>query len=1110
VTATATTATTRHRQEQQQLAAMLDLPPLAQPRSHYHVIVLGAGISGLAAALQIFREAEVLQIPIHVTLVEGRNRVGGRLWTDRETFTQSQPQPQKHPEQHPQQQPQHSTPTIPFPVDLGAGWIHGIDMNPLAELAREAGAEFVTTSEEVTILESGHAQRMDEDKDERAGKIFDQLLDLAVEECWKTSSSSTEKGTNAKNQAAVRWYGSVLCRTPTTQSENNSEPWPIEPVREPPAPHRVSNDISVDQAIGNVIRDVRITQMANLCEQEKRMLQWNLKNVEYALGANVRDLSMRFWDIDEKHAFEGDHVLLRQGYSTVAEYMLQELEKRENRFQLICEASVVKLEYARRSATIPLVGVGSSHHLIEISDTCKVTTTSSTSTATAKSTVEENREFYGDFVVCALPLGVLKEAVAEDIPTGIVFDPPLPFPKQDAIHSVGFGLLNKIYIEFPVAFWQLPGIVDDETAQFGNASTCNPHYYMFFDMGKIMAPDKQEYAHTPAILMTLVSGHEAVLCEQMDDVELLNDILMTLRGLFTDLEVPEPLTYQITRWGTDKFSRGSYTYLPPGCTDQDFHMLQSPINGNGDAAILETQETYRVFFAGEHTTALHPSMAHGALLSGFRAAKEVMSNLSHKSSANTDVDHTIPLSVFRHEYPDADLVCALCGVSGSTLHEGSLLAFQHGPRAVLVHSHCAQFSPEVEVIDGVWKSVFQACHRGRDLTCDLCGKRGATIQCSGTPSSRCLRHYHYGCAEDTGYRFDKDPFEDKTFYCDRHRRGVGVVRSSSTESRRISVSYFHATNYNNLASLCSLCQQSTSSRYTGDMLAYQQGHRQCLIHENCAKYSNIMELALDGGGTGRLTHDYQNIFALIDSSKECHSCGKLGATIECSHNNCHACYHCPCVAVLNWNFASSGQRFLCPLHRNSARTTSRQVKSEAASNRSTGAPHDLFQHALFTQGTGNVLDSGPANQTVGTPHDMLDESNHDDDSDVASHDSNGDSNASMVTSALQPTQEKLSNMYKLLNEPRLVGIQRNGLMSPWNLTLSISRETLRDVQYISFVNEYKNDDGDSIKPGDILVSINGTNIGSSLLQSMEHVLVILQQEIELLVEVQSTLPELDL
>jgi hypothetical protein len=68
---------------------------------------------------------------------------------------------------------------------------------------------------------------------------------------------------------------------------------PTVPVREAPEPHRVSADISVDQAIGRVIRERLTSAMAQLHEEERRMLLWNLKNVEYALGANVRDLSMR-------------------------------------------------------------------------------------------------------------------------------------------------------------------------------------------------------------------------------------------------------------------------------------------------------------------------------------------------------------------------------------------------------------------------------------------------------------------------------------------------------------------------------------------------------------------------------------------------------------------------------------------------------------------------------------------------------------------------------------------------------------------------------------------------------------------------------------------------
>jgi lysine-specific histone demethylase 1 len=90
-------------------------------------------------------------------------------------------------------------------------------------------------------------------------------------------------------------------------------------------------------------------------------------------------------------------------------------------------------------------------------------------------------------------------------------------------------------------------------------------------------------------------------------------LMEVLRSLFSLIVVPEPVAFKITRWGSDPFARGSYTFLAPGTTDQDFEMLQSPVNGNGDSLQLEGTETMRLFMAGEHTTALHPSMAHGAL-----------------------------------------------------------------------------------------------------------------------------------------------------------------------------------------------------------------------------------------------------------------------------------------------------------------------------------------------------------------------------------------------------------------------------------------------------------------------------------------------------------------
>ena len=49
---------------------------------------------------------------------------------------------------------------------------------------------------------------------------------------------------------------------------------------------------------------------------------------------------MKWWDIDERHAFEGDHVLLKEGYSTVVDHLYNLLKRRGDHFQ--CKLSFNK------------------------------------------------------------------------------------------------------------------------------------------------------------------------------------------------------------------------------------------------------------------------------------------------------------------------------------------------------------------------------------------------------------------------------------------------------------------------------------------------------------------------------------------------------------------------------------------------------------------------------------------------------------------------------------------------------------------------------------------------------------------------------------------------
>ncbi|OAY70407.1 Lysine-specific histone demethylase 1 [Ananas comosus] len=310
---------------------------------------------------------------------------------------------------------------------------------------------------------------------------------------------------------------------------------------------------SVDASLGDALEAFRAAYGVAASREERMLLDWHLANLEYANAALLSDLSMAFWDQDDPYEMGGDHCFIPGGNARFVRALAQD----------------VPVFYGRTVTRVRYAGDGV--------------------------LLQAGRQlFRADMALCTVPLGVLKKG-------RIHFSPPLPPRKQAAIQRLGFGLLNKVAILFPYDFWD--GSVDtfghltDDPSQRGE-------FFLFYSYASVSGGP---------LLVALVAGESAIRFETTPPMDNVDKVLRVLRRIFSPkgIEIPKPLQAICTRWGTDRFAYGSYSYVAVGSSGDDYDILAESA-GDG-----------RLFFAGEATNRRYPATMHGALLSGFREAANI-------------------------------------------------------------------------------------------------------------------------------------------------------------------------------------------------------------------------------------------------------------------------------------------------------------------------------------------------------------------------------------------------------------------------------------------------------------------------------------------------------
>jgi monoamine oxidase len=202
-----------------------------------------------------------------------------------------------------------------------------------------------------------------------------------------------------------------------------------------------------------------------------------------------------------------------------------------------------------------------------------------------------------DVVVFALPFTVLRD---------VQLDASLELPawKRLAIANAAMGENSKLMVGFKKPYW----FVEHESN--GSVSSDRPYLQNTWETNPINGNDSRAvltHQAGGALARSLLPG-----TVQADARAFLGDLEQALPGALNAVQrnARGQLVAFTENWGTNPYSKGSYTYTRPGYFTSIAHNEAKPV-GN-------------VLFAGEHTSSFYEwqGFMEGAALSGLRAANE--------------------------------------------------------------------------------------------------------------------------------------------------------------------------------------------------------------------------------------------------------------------------------------------------------------------------------------------------------------------------------------------------------------------------------------------------------------------------------------------------------
>ncbi|KAE9608121.1 hypothetical protein Lal_00003468 [Lupinus albus] len=484
-------------------------------------------------------------------------------------------------------------------IEMGATWIHGICGSPIHNIAQE--------------IHSLHSDKPWECMD---GNSDENNTITIAEGGYQLHPSIVEPVTKLFKNLMNHCQGKVLIEEKEKEKEKGGVGY--------------GNNLSV----GSFLRQGLDAYFGSVKEEEevKGYGNWSRKMLEegvFAMHENTERtytsagdlLSLDYGAESEYRMFPGEEITIAKGYLSIIESLASVLP--QGVVQL--GRKVTKIEWQPQKDD-------------DVYDVEMKVLVNGCSSRPVKLHFCDGSVMHADHVIITVSLGVLKAAIDND--SGMFFCPSLPPSKAEAISRLGFGVVNKL-------FMQLSPSIKHEKEHF-------PFLQMVFHSPESEMRDKKipwwmrktatllPIYNNSSVLLSWFAGEEALALESLNDEEILNGASTTFSTFLSHYKSHNTLCngnvnsdkksnqnevkfskVLKSKWGTDPLFLGSYSYVSVGSSGDDLDTMAEPLPKDNN---FQPHASFplQILFAGEATHRTHYSTTHGAYFSGLREANRIL------------------------------------------------------------------------------------------------------------------------------------------------------------------------------------------------------------------------------------------------------------------------------------------------------------------------------------------------------------------------------------------------------------------------------------------------------------------------------------------------------